>query len=280
MDAHIIFITLTAAVCHAVWNAAVKVSDDKVLTLVGIQLASFIIAAAALPFLGVVNAESLPYLAGSVILHFGYYLSLTHAYRYGDFAQTYPVARGGAPILVTLWSVFILHEHLRGIEWLAMIAVVGGIMIFATHRIGAVLHHRKAVGGALLTAVFIAAYTLVDGLGGRHSGNIAAYIMWMALLDTFPLTLYALRTRSLSAVVATAKNWRVNFGGAVLALGAYWMVIWAMSQASIALVSALRETSIIIAALIGAYYFKEAAGGRRIAASVVIFAGIVLLGLA
>ena len=107
--------------------------------------------------------------------------------------------------------------------------------------------------------------------------GFAAYIVWLSILDGVPLITYALHQRSLAEVVALKSRWRIYLFGAVLALAAYWMVVWAMSQTSIALVSAIRETSIVIAALIGAYYFKEPAGKRRIAASIVICAGIALL---
>ena len=277
MDAHIIFIVLAAAFFHAAWNASVKLGDDKVLSLVGIQGATVLIALPLLPLVGLPHPDSWPYLLTSVVLHFGYYLGLASAYRYGDFAQAYPVARGTAPILVACWGVLVLQETLSGIEWLSLAGVIGGIMIFATRRLGAVLHHHKALLSALVTSCFIGAYTLVDGIGGRLSGNIPAYIVWLSILDGVPLITYALHQRSLAEVVALKSRWRIYLFGAVLALAAYWMVVWAMSQTSIALVSAIRETSIVIAALIGAYYFKEPAGKRRIAASIVICAGIALL---
>lgn len=278
MDAHIILTVLLAAFFHAVWNASVKLGDDKMLALAGIQTAAVLIALPLVPLVGLPDASSLPYLLASVVLHFGYYLSLASAYRYGDFSQVYPVARGTAPILVTLWGVFVLHEVMSGVELLAVSGVIGGISIFATRRLGAVLHHRKALWSALLTACFIGSYTIADGIGGRLSQNIPAYMVWMTILDGICLPLYALHQRPWPAVRAHARRWRMSLFGGLLGLAAYWMVVWAMSQAPIALVSAIRETSVIIAALIGAYYFKEPAGKRRIVASVVIFISIALLG--
>ena len=278
MDTHIILLVLLAAFFHAVWNASVKLGDDKLLSLTGIQVATLIMVLPLVPLVGLPHPASWPYLLASAVLHFGYYLSLASAYRYGDFAQAYPVARGSAPILVTLWGVFVLNESLGGVEWLSVTGVIGGIMIFATRRLGAVLHHRKALLSALITSCFIGAYTIVDGIGGRLSMNIPAYMVWLGVFDGIPMVLYALHQRSLSEVIALKSKWRICLLGAVLSLGAYWMVVWAMSQASIPLVSAIRETSVIIAALIGAYYFKEPAGKRRIVASAVIFASIALLG--
>ena len=278
METHIIFIVLTAAFFHAVWNASVKLDADKLMVLTGMQVTTCLIVLPLVPLVGLPHPHSWPYLLASAIFHFGYYLGLANAYRYGDFAQTYPVARGTAPILVTLWGVFVLRETLSGIELASTLGVIAGIMIFATRRLGAVLHQRKALLSALTAAFFIAAYTLVDGVGGRRSMNIPAYMVWLSILDGCLLALYVVYRRSFTEVLAQATKWRVNLLGAVLSLTAYWMVVWAMSQAPIVLVSAIRETSIIIAALIGTYYFKEPAGKRRIVASIVIFASIALLG--
>jgi len=280
MDARIISIVLLAAFFHAVWNASVKLGDDKILSLAGMQAASLLLVIPLIPLVGLPHPDSWPYLLMSVVLHFGYYLSLASAYRYGDFAQAYPVARGSAPILVTAWGVFLLGEALAPLEWAALAGIVGGIMIFATRRFGEVLHHRKALASALITSCFIGAYTIADGVGGRLSMNIPAYMVWLSVLDSAPMVLYALHRRSWREVRAFAPKWRVCLFAAALGLSAYWMVVWAMSQAPIPLVSALRETSVIIAALIGAYYFKEPAGKRRIVASAIIFFSIALLGLA
>lgn len=278
MDIKIILIVLLAAFFHAVWNASVKLGNDKLLSLTGIQMTMLIVVLPLVPFVGLPHPSSWFYLLASVLLHFAYYVGLASAYRYGDFAQAYPIARGSAPILVTLWGVFVLHESMRGHELLAVVGVVGGIMIFATRRLGTVLHQRKALLSALMTACFIGGYTIVDGIGGRLSDNIPAYMVWLSILDSFPLALYALHQRGWSDVIALKSTWRISLFGSVLSLAAYWMVVWAMSQAAIPLVAALRETSVIIAALIGAYYFHEPAGKRRIVASVVIFFSIVLLG--
>ncbi|MGI9310885.1 MAG: EamA family transporter [bacterium] len=280
MDAHIIPVVLLAAFFHAAWNASVKLGDDKILALAALQIAGAAIALVLAPLVGLPEAASWPYLLASVALHFGYNLCLASAYRHGDFAQAYPLARGAAPLLVTLWGVFVLREALSDAGLAAVGVVIAGILIFATRRIGAVWRQRNALASALATACFIAAYTVVDGVGARLSHNIVGYIAWLALLDGALFASYALHRRSLREVVALKQRWRVGALGAALSLAAYAMVLWAMSQAPIAVVSALRETSIIIAALIGAYYFKEPAGARRIVASAVIFAGIVLLGWA
>lgn len=280
METHIMLIVLAAAFFHALWNATVKAGEDKLLAFTAILIICFIIVLPLVPFVGLPHPSSVPYLLASVAFHFGGYFCIVHSYRYGDFAQVYPVGRGTAPILVTLFGVFVLHEKLSAIELLALCGVIGGIMIFATRRLGtAVLHQRKSLSSALIASCFIAAYTLSDGIGVRLSGNVSGYIVWLLLLDWIPLTLYALYARPFAEIVAFTAHWRTSLFASVLGLSAYWIVIWAMSQASIPLVAAIRETSIIIAALIGAYYFKEPAGLRRIIASVVIFASLALLAL-
>ena len=278
MDTHILFLVLAAALFHALWNASVKSGEDKLLSIAAMNLSIMLIVLPMLPWVGLPHVDALPYLFASMFFHFGYNVGLATAYRYGDFAVVYPLARGCAPVLVTLWGVFVLHEGLAGNEWLALLGVLSGIMIFVTRRLEVVLRERKALFSALLTSVFIAAYTVVDGIGGRLSMNVAGYVVWVMILNSVPIMLYALHQRSAGELLTIARQWRLHFPAAALSLAAYWIVVWAMSQASIPLVAALRETSIIIAALIGAYYFKEPSGKRRIIASIVIFFSIALLG--
>ncbi len=279
MDASIVLIVLVAALFHATWNATVKSGKDHLLSITGLNVATWLVAIVLVPVVGLPHADSWHYLVASVVIHSGYYVALSEAYKHGDFSQAYPVARGTAPILVSLWSVFVLHEILTTIEIVSLIGVLTGILIFATRRFGQVIQDRRAIISALLTSMFIGSYTIVDGIGGRLSGNVPAYMVWLSVLDCFPILIYALYKRGVAEVVAFRHNWKVLLLGGTLALTSYSMVVWSMTQAPIPLVSALRETSIIIAALIGAYYFKEPSGKRRIVASVVIFFSIALLAL-
>ncbi|NKB76719.1 MAG: EamA family transporter [Gammaproteobacteria bacterium] len=277
MEFNILLAVLLAALFHASWNASVKSSGDHLVSIAGLQLACGIIALFLIPFFDIPARESWPYLFFSALLHSGYYIALSEAYRSGDFAQAYPVARGTAPIIVALWGVFFLNEYLNPPEMLALAGIIIGIMIFATRRFGQVLQDKRAMLSALITSVFIAAYTLVDGIGGRLSENVSGYVVWLSILDMIPIVLYTMVVRSGGVIIPIARNWKRNLAGAALALGSYWVVVWAMSQASIPLVSALRETSIVIAALIGTFYFKEPSGKRRIVASIIIVCAITLL---
>jgi drug/metabolite transporter (DMT)-like permease len=277
MDASIALIVLTAAFFHATWNATVKSSSDHLLSITGINVAVGIIALGLLPLVGIPEPESWLYLLISAVLHFGYYIALSEAYKYGDFSQAYPVARGTAPIIVTLWGVFVLNEILSTVEIISLIGVLIGIMIFATRRFGQVVQDRRALTAALITSAFIGGYTLADGVGGRLSSNVPSYMVWLSILDCVPILIYAICKRGVKQVIAIRRDWIVLFFGGALALASYSMVVWSMTQAPIPLVSALRETSIIIAALIGSFYFKEPSGMRRIVASVLIFLSIALL---
>ena len=278
MDSHLIFLVLLAALCHALWNALIKQTDDKIIGLVGLQSAIVLLC---LPLIFIFDAPqraSWGLLALSTCFHFGYYLSLAYAYRFGDFAHAYPIARGGAPLVVAAWGVLVLHETMNARQWSALGLIIGGILIFAARRLRQVLHERQALFGALLTAAFIGAYTISDGVGGRLSGDAVGYVVWLSLIQGAPMLAYGLLRRQPRAVWRGLRDgWRRHFTGAVLSLLAYALVVWSMSQTSIALVAALRETSIVIAALIGAYYFNEPSGVRRLAASVVVLGGVVLL---
>ncbi len=279
MDLFVTLAVLCAAVTHAIWNAFVKTGDDHLISIAGVSTASAIIALLIFPFAGTPATPSWPYIGASVILHVAYMIALSQAYRYSDFSSAYPVARGTAPVLVFAWSLLLLNETLSPQELLAVCGIIVGIGIFSTRRLGVVVHDKKALGYALLTAAFIAAYSVVDGIGVRLSGSVSGYMAWMTFLEIFPLLLYTYFKRGPKLFGAIANNAAPMMMGGILAVGGYWIVIWAMTQAPIALVAALRETSIIIAALIGAYYFKEPAGKRRIIAAVIVCISVVILRL-
>ena len=278
METGIALVVLGAALFHATWNALIKSGKDHLLSITGLNFASLVIGVLALPFFGIPDKASWPYLLASGLIHFGYYVALSEAYKHGDFSQAYPVARGAAPILVSLWGVFVLNESMSTIELISLIGVMAGILIFATRRLDQVVQNKVALISALCTSMFIAGCTLTDGVGGRLSGNVAGYMLTLTIIDGALIMIYTAIVRSPAAVWNTRKSWRTLVPGALLSLAAYTMVVWAMTRAPIPLVSALRETSIIIAALIGAFYFREPSGKRRIIASIVIFISVAILG--
>lgn len=279
MDLFVTFAVLCAAFAHAIWNAFVKTGDDQLISITGIAAGATITALIIYPFSTAPDIQSWPYIFASILIHVLYMIALSQAYRYSDFSSAYPIARGTAPILVFAWSFIFLQEVLSSKEMLAVFGIIVGIMVFSTRKFGVMVNDRKAIFYALLTAVFIAAYTIVDGIGVRRSGTVSGYMVWMTTFEVFPLLLYTYVRRGPKVFTVLANNAAPMLFAGVMAVGGYWIIIWAMTQAPIALVAALRETSIIIAALIGAFYFKEPSGKRRIVAAVIVCVSVVILRL-
>jgi len=277
MDLLVTFAVLAAALIHAIWNAWVKTGHDQLISITGIAAGAALTALVVAPFSAAPASASWPYIGASVGLHVVYMIALSQAYRYSDFSSAYPVARGTAPVLVFAWSVLFLQELMSVRGMAAVMGIMLGILVFSTRRLGTVMHDRKALFYALLTSVFIAAYTVVDGIGVRRSGSVSGYMVWMTTLEFFPLMLYTYWRRGPRLFRELKQNVGPMLFGGVMAMGGYWIIIWAMTQAPIAMVAALRESSIIIAALIGAYYFKEPAGMRRVVAAVIVCLGVVVL---
>lgn len=277
MDAFTTAVVLTAALAHAVWNAIVKSAPDPLFSMVSVVVLGGALALPFMPFIGVPAPASWPYILASVVLHTGYYISLIYAYRHGDFAQVYPIARGVSPLIVTVWGVWVVGDVLTEVEYAAVLGIVLGIFVFCLTRSKIAVHDRAAIGYALSTAIFISAYTVVDGVGGRLSGNVHAYMVWLFVLDALPLSIFTLSRYKRETLQILNARWQLSSLGAALSLFAYWLVVWAMTVSPIPLVAALRETSIIAAALIGVLFFKETMGSRRILAAVIICVSIMLL---
>lgn len=265
---------LAAAVMHAAWNALVKSGDDKLLDTTAMAVGAGVLAALCLPFLPLPARASWPWLAASVVLHAGYFWALISAYRHGDLSTVYPLMRGLAPLLTTA-AAFVLIGETPGRYGVAGIALISaGILLPALlGRHGS----RRAQAWAVANAVIIMAYSVTDGLGARASGNAVSYVLWIFFLDAFPLTALALLRRGPAQVGAALLRWRHVVIGAALTIGSYGIVLWAMTLAPVAAVAALRETSVIFAALIGAWLLKEPFGRLRIAGAVLVAAGVMLL---
>jgi drug/metabolite transporter (DMT)-like permease len=220
-----------------------------------------------------------PFLLVSAVVQAGYQVALLQAYRLGDFGQMYPIARGTSPWLVTIVATVLLGQPMPAVELAGVLVISGGLGVLALA--GGVPDRSRLpeFAAALGTGVLISAYTVVDGLGVRHSGTPSGYVAWLFLLHSPVLPLLALATRG-RALLPRLRPVRVRgLTGGVLSLSAYGIVIWAQSRGALASVAALRETSIVIGALIGALLFRERFGPVRIVASAVVVAGIVLLNL-
>jgi phosphonate utilization associated putative membrane protein len=271
---------LLGALLHASWNARVKASPDKELDTALIHILGSALTLPAVLLLGLPDRACWPYLAASMTIHVAYYLALTGAYRHGDLGLTYPLMRGVAPVLVALGTQWTLGEPLSSAAWTGVLGVSAGVLILGLHP-AALEHNPRAVALALANAVVIAAYTVVDGLGVRASGDAARYVSLLFLLDGWPFGLLVLRRRGLAVSLAYARTrWRIAALAACASLGSYGIALWAMTRAPVALIAALRETSVLFAVIMGSWLLHEPFTMRRGVGAVCIVAGVMALRLA
>ncbi|MGZ5194244.1 MAG: EamA family transporter [Ramlibacter sp.] len=267
---------LFGAMLHASWNALVKSSSDKALDTAVIHIVGSIIA---LPFALLVGwpvAAAWPFILTSVVIHIAYYIALTGAYKHGDLGLTYPLMRGTAPLLVALSAALTVGETLSALSWAGVIGVSGGVLALGLSRHA--LDSPRAVGFALANAVVIAIYTVVDALGARASGNALQYVLALFVLDGWPFGLMVFLRRGGAVAWPYARGrWPIATFGAAASLGSYGIALWAMTRAPVATVAALRETSVLFAALLGSWFLKETFTVRRIAGTAVIVAGVMAL---
>jgi drug/metabolite transporter (DMT)-like permease len=273
-------VVLSAAVLHAIWNALAHGMKDQ---LVGFALINISLTACAgvLVWLAPVpEAAAWPFLIASTLLHIGYQGLLLRAYRLGDFAQMYPIARGTSPLLVAVWSTTVLSQPLTAQELSGVLVISLGLLGLALPNGLPRRSQLPSLSAAVGTGAMIASYTVVDGTGVRQSTTVLGYIAWLFLLQSPALVLIAfvVRDRNLLARIPL-RIWIRGLGGGVLSLLAYGLVIWAQARGNLATIAALRETSIVIAAVIGAVFFHERFGARRMVASAVVVVGIAVLEL-
>jgi drug/metabolite transporter (DMT)-like permease len=270
---------LLAALLHAGWNAFVKVGTDRFSSILSMGLFQAAIAALLLPFFGLPAEAAWPWVLLGSSLHTGYKLFLIRAYEHGDFSQVYPLARGTAPLIVALAGAAFLGETPTPMRMAAIAAIAAGIMLMAKPEGSAARLSRKGLLLALGTAAFTASYTMADGVGARIAGSPSSFILWMILLDGMFMLAYALTTRGTAALAALRPSWRAGLAIGSMSLGSYWIAIWAFTQAPLALVAALRETSVLFAMLIAVFVLKEKVGPWRWLAAALILTGIALMRL-
>jgi phosphonate utilization associated putative membrane protein len=217
-----------------------------------------------------------------MVIHIAYYIALTGAYKHGDLGLTYPLMRGTAPLLVALSASFALGETLSPLAWAGVVGVCGGVLALGLSRHA--MDRPKAVGFALSNAVVIALYTVVDALGVRAAsaagGNAFQYVAALFVLDGWPFALLVFWRRGAAVMWPYARvRWPVALGAAAASLGSYGIALWAMTRAPVATVAALRETSVLFAALLGSWFLKESFTARRAMGTAVIVAGVMALRL-
>jgi drug/metabolite transporter (DMT)-like permease len=280
MSGFVFLAVLGAALLHAGWNAVAKSGADKRVSIGAVMLGHVPFAIATLFFVPAPAPESYPYLAGGIALHAGYQLFLLQSYRIGDLTQVYPIARGSAPLIVAVVSIGFLGVALNHLELLGVLIIACGIIATGMVRRDDGLRNGKAAVFALITGCFIAGYSLVDGLGARAAGTSFGFFSWLAIGNgVLTVSYLAITGRdALFAIPRQAK--RVYFIGGGASFAAYAIVTWAFTQAPIALVTALRETSIVFALLIGVFFLKERLNLARVAATTATLAGAILVRIA
>lgn len=281
MENAVFLAVLFAALCHAGWNALIKVGLDPLSTTTLISLGSGAVALALTPFVGLPALAAWPWLIASVVIHLFYFASLIESYRTGDLGQVYPIARGAAPLMTASATTIFVGERLSLIGWGGIVALVAGIFLLSA-RGGRELSHidKRAVGFALFTALTVCAYSVVDGVGGRLAGNPNAYSLWLFAGIAVVMLPYALWRDGRDVVPAMQAYWRRGLAGGALQLLSYGIAIWAMTLAPIAIVATLRETSVLFGAVIAVVVLKEPLRPVRIAAALLILCGLVLIRVA
>jgi drug/metabolite transporter (DMT)-like permease len=268
---------LLAAVTHASWNAIAHHITDKLVGFTLISGGGTLIGFAAVPFVPLPEPAAWPYLIASTILHLFYYVLLMTSFRLGDFGQAYPIARGSAPLVVTVLAAVFAHEVPDGWAAAGILLSCAGLTGVALWGLRGARPHWAAIGAALATGLSIAAYTVVDGLGVRAAGSPMSYIAWLMALEGLAVPAYAVYRWRGETVALLRPVAAVGLLGAALSVVAYGLVLWAQTKAELAPIAALRESSIIVGAAIGAVFFKERFGAPRLVAAGLLVVGIGLM---
>jgi phosphonate utilization associated putative membrane protein len=283
----VVLAVLLGAVLHAGWNALVKSSGDKALDT---ALVHFLGALVALPMLFIVGpppAVALPYIAASLVIHVGYYIALAGAYQHGELGLTYPIMRGFAPLLVAVGSGVVLGEAPTPLAWVGIVGLTAGVALVGLAHPGQTLHHGKALAYAFSNAAIIALYTFVDGRGVRVTSAaghpVVAYVMLLFVLDGLPYPALVWWRRDAAGRRAmldyARRRWPLAALGGSASIGSYAIALWAMTKAPVASVAALRETSVLFAALLGTWLLKERFGLQRAIGTLVIVGSVMALRL-
>lgn len=284
MSWQVVAAVLFGALLHASWNALVKSGTDQALDTALIHLLGGLVGALLMAVVGLPKHEAWPWLAASLVIHLGYYITLVGAYRHGELGFAYPVMRGTAPLIVAALSGQLLGEHVPLLAWLGVAGISGGVLLIGLTRSAAAGGSRRhALAFALANACIIASYTFVDGVGVRASGNALQYVALLFLLDGLPyfaLVMWQRRASLAPSVAFMRARWPVAMAGACASLGAYGIALWAMTRAPIASVAALRETSVLFAALIGIGLLGERFYLQRAFGTGAIVVGVMALRLA
>ena len=287
MSTGVVLAVLLGALLHAAWNALVKSSGDSQLDLALLHAMGALVALPLLTLSGLPPPTAWPYLGASLLIHVAYHITLNGAYRHGELGSTYPIMRGSAPLLVALGAAAVLGETPSPLAWLGIGAVTLGVLLVGLSRPAATLHHGRALAYALANAAIIAAYTLVDGQGVRvtvaQGAGALSYVLLLTVLDGVPYPALVVARRGAPArralLAYARRRWPLALLGGLASLASYGIALWAMTRAPVAVVSALRETSVLFASALSVWVLKERFGWQRVLGAAVIVGGVVSLRL-
>ncbi|MBB3769875.1 drug/metabolite transporter (DMT)-like permease [Angulomicrobium tetraedrale] len=279
MDLSVFLAVIAAAAMHAGWNAILKIRLDPFIAVVLVNAACGLIALPVALWLGPPEPHLWPWIIASILIHLVYYLTLSGAYRLADMGLVYPLARGSAPLLTTLLSVTLVGEAIDAQGFLGVVVLALGILAIAWRRKGLAALDGRALRLALACGVSITAYTLVDGLGARSASSPHMYTSWLFVMDSLVITIFGLAWKGPRALKPALSFIGPGFAGGAMSLAAYWISIWAMTRAPIGLVAAVRESSVLFAAVIAVVVLHEPLRRERLVSAALIVAGLVLIKL-
>jgi drug/metabolite transporter (DMT)-like permease len=273
-------LVLVAAVMHATWNALIKTRSDRFASITLATLGASVVVLPILPFVDFPSIQVWIWIVASVIIHAGYRLFLVKTYDVGDFAQSYPLARGIAPLITTVGAIIFIGEVPEGLTVLGIVVLSFGALLMSLRGSSDLSKfNRRAVGFALLTSMLIAGYTLTDGYGVRLANTASSYAAWLFFCDGLCSIAIGFLYRGRGLLNVLASEWKTNLLTGGLLAGSYWIIMWAMTKAPIASIAALRETSILFAMLISVLVLGERVTPWRVLATVFIVGGVVILRL-
>ena len=270
-------LVLLAAALHAIWNAVIKGTGDKTIAIGLVALGHMVLGLIGAAILPLPDIKVIPFILASTLIHWGYYYGLTTAYKFGDLSLIYPIARGISPVIVTFFAFFWIDERLSWVEMSGVLLISSGILFLGLRS----LSNEKSITAlvfALTTGMLIAAYSVTDGFGVRLTENPLSYIVWLFIAEGF-IVFYIFGRFKVRLLKSSFSEIMLGFFAGVISTVAYGLALYAKSLAPLGIVTALRETSVIIATLIGVLWFKEKPIGYRIGAASIVFCGIIFLAL-
>ena len=283
MSGVMVSLVLLAALMHALWSVVLKLTGEAKANITVFMAGSSILALAGIPFQSLPSLASLPFLLISVFVQVIYMMLVGIVYQKGDVSQSYPVMRGVAPLFVALFSGPILGEKLSIVAWCGVILISSGVLTLALEAV----RRSDKIGPSiiplsLLTAAFIALYTLLDGIGVRLSGAPVSYILWIFFLIGLVKVVFELfndKTRP-QFLTHFQRYWSIGLVGGFLSLGSYGLALWTMTKLPVALVAALRESAIVFAVILSYFVLREHVSPPRFIASIIIVLGVIAVRLA